>query len=411
LVLVLDGLSFPVIRELFEDFTRSGWVELIKSGRKIALPAIAALPTITETSRASLLCGKLTSGANHVEKAGFMQHPALLAMSYPTARPALFHKSELSDGFGLSEAVREAIGARDQGVVAVVYNAVDDHLDGSNQLRYPWSLDDLRIMRPLLHEARHAGRVLVITADHGHVIDERTVQRTYADGDRWRRKAGPVADDEIELTGGRVLAPGGLTTVVAPWSETLRYSSKRNGYHGGVTPQEVVLPLCILAPIGTEIEGWVAAPPVLPEWWEPVERVTDTEPMRAVVPRSKVDVKPRQQTEIFELVPPPVPADWVERLLASPIYAAQRQLAARAAPPDTEVRSFLQALDARGAKLSKVALAQRLGIPTFRVSGLVNAMRRVLNIDQNPVLSLDEAIGLVELNRELLRVQFQIQPT
>jgi hypothetical protein len=266
-------------------------------------------------------------------------------------------------------------------------------------------------MRPLLHEARHAGRVLVITADHGHVIDERTVQRTYADGDRWRRKAGPVADDEIELTGGRVLAPGGLTTVVAPWSETLRYSSKRNGYHGGVTPQEVVLPLCILAPIGMEIEGWVAAPPVLPEWWEPVERVTDTEPMRAVVPRSKVDVKPRQQPEIFELVPPPVPADWVERLLASPIYAAQRQLAARAAPPDTEVRSFLQALDARGGKLSKVALAQRLGIPTFRVSGLVNAMRRVLNIDQNPVLSLDEATGLVELNRELLRVQFQIQPT
>jgi hypothetical protein len=84
LVLVLDGLNFPVIREIFEDFTRSGWVELIKSGRKIAPPAIAALPTITETSRASLLCGKLTSGANHVEKTGFMQHPALLAMSHPT---------------------------------------------------------------------------------------------------------------------------------------------------------------------------------------------------------------------------------------------------------------------------------------------------------------------------------------
>jgi len=44
----------------------------------------------------------------------------------------------------------------------------------------------------------------------------------------------------------------------------------------------------------------------------------------------------------------------------------------------------------------------------LRLSGFVNAARRVLNIDQAPVLTLDEAAGSVELKRELLEVQFQL---
>jgi hypothetical protein len=106
---------------------------------------------------------------------------------------------------------------------------------------------------------------------------------------------------------------------------------------------------------------------------------------------------------------PVAATDWVSLLLATTAYQQQRQLAARVAPQDSQLRQLLEALDARGGKLTKAALAQRLGIPLVRVSGLVNAARRVLNVDQSPVLSLEEVAGMVELNRELLEVQFQLR--
>ena len=43
---------------------------------------------------------------------------------------------------------------------------------------------------------------------------------------------------------------------------------------------------------------------------------------------------------------------------------------------------------------------------SVRVSGFVSAARRLLNVDQAPVLSLDEAEGTVGLNRALLETQF-----
>jgi len=73
------------------------------------------------------------------------------------------------------------------------------------------------------------------------------------------------------------------------------------------------------------------------------------------------------------------------------------------------MRRLLEALDGRGGKLSKAALAQRLGLPLVRLSGFVNAARRVLNVDQSGILSLDETNAVVELNRELLEIQFQLK--
>ena len=45
-------------------------------------------------------------------------------------------------------------------------------------------------------------------------------------------------------------------------------------------------------------------------------------------------------------------------------------------------------------------------MPLMRVSGFVSAARRLLNVDQAPVLTLDEAEGTVALNRALLETQF-----
>jgi hypothetical protein len=37
------------------------------------------------------------------------------------------------------------------------------------------------------------------------------------------------------------------TQVIVPWQEHIRYVDAKNGSHGGVTPQEMVMPLVLLA--------------------------------------------------------------------------------------------------------------------------------------------------------------------
>ena len=70
------------------------------------------------------------------------------------------------------------------------------------------------------------------------------------------------------------------------------------------------------------------------------------------------------------------------------------------------MRRLLVSLDERGGKLSRAALAQRLGVPELRLAGVLSAARRLLNVDQFPVLVVDETSGTVEFNRNLLDQQF-----
>jgi hypothetical protein len=93
-------------------------------------------------------------------------------------------------------------------------------------------------------------------------------------------------------------------------------------------------------------------------------------------------------------------------LMASDTYLAQRRLAGRGAPTDEVVLSLLRALSPRGGRLSGTSLAQALSMPAVRIGGLVNAARRLLNLDQAQVLSQDG--DDVVLDERLLRVQFDL---
>jgi len=132
---------------------------------------------------------------------------------------------------------------------------------------------------------------------------------------------------------------------------------------------------------------------------------------------SRKPAAPEGQGALFDLdVPAPVPAEpkrthWVDGLLASDTYAAQRRLAARVALPDEQMRRLLCTLEERGGKLSKTAVAQRLAVPELRLAGMLAAARRVLNVDQMPVMELDEGAGTVELNLNLLMKQFGLSAT
>lgn len=423
LLLVMDGLSASIFRELFARISALGWTELVPSGLGRSLAGVAALPSVTEVCRASLLCGRLMAAGSAQEKSGFATHPALLSLSRADAPPRLFHKGDLADAGNLANDVRAAIASSSQRVVGVVYNAVDDHLSGPEQLHQRWALEDLRLLLPLLREAREARRVVVITADHGHLLEDGTAQLPGGESDRWRPGARANSPDEMVVGGPRIVTTDGSDAIVCLWGERTRYAGRKNGYHGGLSPQEITVPLSVIAPLGLDLDGWIVAPPAQPDWWElsPLPKASPLRPADSAParhPRRK-STPPQAQTPLLAPggLPPRAPAaptatpDWIATLLNSPVYASQRQLAARVAPPEDKIRLLLEALSERGGKLSRTALASRLSLPEIRMGGLLSAVRRILNVDQAAVLVVDDATGMVELNDTLLRQQFRLSAT
>lgn len=433
LVLVLDGLSLAVFRELLPRLSGLGWIPLGPAAERRELLGLTPLPTTTKICRTSLLVGCVQRGDQASEKQGFATHSALRAVLRNRPAPILYHKRELTDGDSgmLSNTVRAVVGTADHRIVGIVYNAVDDQLDGAEQIHLDWSVDNLRLLSPLLHEARCAGRVVVLTADHGHVPEDGTApvsigceKGSSADswqdpggpgknaggasgnGDRWRRAEGGIpGDGEMLVTGPRVMASHGANRVIAVWSEQLRYASRKSGYHGGLSPQEAVVPLAVFAPNDDRIQGWEELPPVEPCWWE--GRLEPAPMVRTMAaPSSRARRRSPVTPTLFDLEPSAT--DWIAVLLAGETYRVQRSLAGGRLPDDSQVRNTLTALAERGGHWTRVALAQRLQVPLFRLGGLLAQMRRLLNVDGYPVLAVDEAAETITFDPALLRQQFTL---
>ena len=74
LLLVLDGMSVGVGTEVIDSVLSragDGWAEALLPGQTRRAAALAVLPTLTEVSRASLLCGELRVGGQDVEQHGY----------------------------------------------------------------------------------------------------------------------------------------------------------------------------------------------------------------------------------------------------------------------------------------------------------------------------------------------------
>lgn len=264
LLVVVDGMSQPILYELLEDIRLSGW----HVGAETGGPVIAALPSVTEVSRASLFSGKLIRGDSTLERKQFTTHPALVKLCKKNP-PLLFHKAGLTEsgGIALGGEVRNAVAATENRIVAVVVNAVDDALAKAGVPR-TWRLADLPVLEQLLAAASQSGRTVVLTSDHGHVVEHDTEYRKNEPGERYR-KAFPAAGlGEVPVSDGRVVSdmPGG---VVLPWSERVRYGIKKYGYHGGASPQECVVPLVVLTPGVYSTSSSARHHQVFesPEWW------------------------------------------------------------------------------------------------------------------------------------------------
>lgn len=117
LLLVLDGMSTGVARELLADLAGRGWTEHALAPVR---PVISVLPSVTRVSRTSLLCGRLADGTQADEKAAFAERGW-----------SLFHKADLNSA-GAGDALATGVASAIRGpapVTGIVVNTVDDALD------------------------------------------------------------------------------------------------------------------------------------------------------------------------------------------------------------------------------------------------------------------------------------------
>jgi hypothetical protein len=413
LLIVLDGLSFAIYRQIAAALIRESWAEAIPVGETQAIPVVAGLPTVTEWSRRLLLSGRNDIGPGSDEVAAFRDAPAFQGVVKTSHPPILFRKTDLTDSGGRSvaEVVRQEIMSATRQVVGVVINAIDDHLAKDDQLRVAWPLSSIPILHQVLELARSAGRYVVIASDHGHVVTHRSKLLCAAPNDRYRVPMGEPLVGEIHLRQGR---GGGFSQggVFMPWTELGYYTSRRNGLHGGVTPQEVLVPAAVFVPGDHVPDGWKLIPQRNPDWWWEGKVSVELLPPAPSLPispgkKSKAALAAESTLPLFAAVTPQ-PSDWISALFASPVYQQQYTRVGRNPPNPETVKRVLLALKERQGTVLKSVLAQCSGEPEIRLPGLLAMLRRILNVEGYPVLVVDETSGTVRLNFDLLRTQFDL---
>ena len=426
LLLVLDGMSAGVGTEVIASVLAragDGWAEALLPGQNRRAAALAVLPTLTEVSRASLLCGELRTGGQDVEQRGY----EALTRAHWLPGAALFHKKPLDSsrlGFAVADDVAAAIAdVTGHPLVTCVLNTIDDALDRSDPGGTDWGTDAVRHLAPLLDRARHAGRIVVLTADHGHIVERRQgTQRAYAGISSGRSRAAtePAGDGEVLVTGPRVLRHDGRAVLAV--DEHLRYGPLKAGYHGGAAPAEAVVPVAVLVPgVVPEDVSLHLAPPQEPPGGStrssprcrrhrrPAADLTPR-PAAATAGAGRMRSRPCSTSRTPSLHRPhlasPVPA----AVLKSAAYAAQKKLAGRVSVTDDQVRGLLDALmEASGHRLVPAQAAAALAVSPVMLRGAVLHVQRLLNVEGYPVLRIDADGGTVILDEVLLREQFGIR--
>jgi hypothetical protein len=423
LLVVLDGMSWAVCHELLEDVRAEHWFEATLDESSVPpSPVIATLPSITAFSRASLLSGVLTKGDSTVERRNFESSGVLRQVCDKKFSPLLFHKKDATEGArgSVGDDLSKAIIEPKCRVVGVVINAIDDRLSNAQQMRDEWSLNRISVLGQILKLARDAGRVVILASDHGHVWHRPDGLLSAGDaGSRWRSNSGTPSDGELVVSGPRIRDQQDRNIIVVPWSESIYYGRQQNGYHGGVTPQEMICPLVILRDKASNYSGLFPCEYPKPDWWNAKLSPATTlpEPVAPVfVPGVKRpptlfdNIREEEPEEKKPFVPKGKAATvWIEKFLGSQAYKDQRDFVKRHAPDDETVRLSLVALDAAGGILTPAAFCKATNVSAGRLDGLMSRMQRLLNVDGYEVLVFSRAENRMELNVAKLKRQFDLE--
>lgn len=418
LVVVADGMSMAIATEIVEDIVRhdgGAWQECTREGEVRRAVGLALLPSLTHVSRASLLSAERAVGDQSQERDGFSR----LCKAYGVSG-RLFHKQPLESsegGFALAHDVAGAIDDTGQlRLVTCVLNTIDDALDRSDPGGTEWTAATVKHLRPLLDRARAAGRTVVLTADHGHVIERREGDGQRPVGtmssNRSRPAAGgvPAGEGEVRVRGPRVLLHDGDAVLAV--DERVRYGPLKSGYHGGAAPAEVVVPVCVLAQ-GDAPAGWRLLPPPAPAWWrESISIGASAQPAK----QASAVKQPREaEPSLFDEPPlpdqasAPEPEDLGRAVVASSTFAEQRKRAQRLPVTDEQVANLLRALlSAPAHRLDPDSAASALGVAAVQLILALPGLQRLLNVEQYPVLRRDPDGSTIVLDEDMLRDQFGV---
>ncbi len=442
LLLVLDGMSEAVFRELTEDLIKHHWLELKVAGNSGDQCLVAALPTVTKVSRCSLLSGRLAEGVANDEKKAFSGHALLKKIASTKYPPMIFHKQDLQQtGTGaLNADVRAKLASTGYRVLAAVINAIDDQLSSSSQVSVNWMLDNVALLRQVLEAARESGRVVVITSDHGHVLDHHSLYQApdsssenNVNGERYQLISDSVSEHEVRVSGERVVTA--KQSVVLPWTEQLRYTKSKNmGYHGGGSLQEVVIPFGVFVSAADidVLEGWSEVPRSFPKWWyqESVKAeiassfinpaYTDAKPARKPKKSKNADAVAEVMDDMFAATadaatiieaatePEAAAEMWIEDLFSSAVYLQVKSRVGRTGIKEEELRALIEFLDQHQGQAMEAAVLRYLEKPKIRLRGFLAGAQKLLNVDGYPILSVERDSQTIKLNIVDLKKQFEL---
>jgi stage V sporulation protein SpoVS len=104
----------------------------------------------------------------------------------------------------------------------------------------------------------------------------------------------------------------------------------------------------------------------------------------------------------------PTGTEWIDAFLASPAFVAQRDRTRLPRPiAPARVAGYLDNIHRNGGTIELAALATRVGEPVDQLRMALTMVQRLLNVDGAEVLAV-RGNSTVELNAELLRVQFEV---
>ncbi len=445
LVVLLDGMAWGQAVEILESLNEMGspwglvaWTSKkgVRVGAGLHPPILAALPTMTETSRSAFFAGALMEpGRSHRtgdDPARWAKHRTVKPFLDPHDATPVKLRGEASTADGAADGdvlARIRDGSPGGRLVTVVLNAIDSSLKADAQQRTRWSVDTVKALRALLEAAQEAGRFVLLASDHGHVPADRlrteTAPTAPEGGRRWRPLLddGEVAPYEIALPAGPgVWTPKGAKGVVLLADDAHRYgASIASGEHGGATLAEVVAPLVLLAPVITHPapsarELAVSGPPV-PRFWlglvegpavEPVSAARPPPPKRRHSP-PQLSLPTLGRPVPPEPTPAPQPPPRREPRLR-PLAESALFQAATKARPDVDAGRLLEALEltlARDGRAPVGLLAEALRQPAFRMRSFASRATEIMNVDGYPVLRLDG--DTLHLDVQLLEQVFEVR--
>lgn len=428
LVVLMDGMSHAAAVQVLTRLSsarRWGPIAWRRDGWHGVLPlppVLAVAPTLTELSRGAFFAGKADPrfGDEGTDKdpARWKAHRALSALLGEDA-PPLFVRRDIQSGHDLAKDIRDAITG-DCPAVAVVVNAIDEDLKSSLQVAKDYSLAPVLPLDALLSAAEEEERVVLLVADHGHVLGDGTrplegrLGNGRPGGPRWRALAADERPEAEEVALPKALwSPRGWDRVAALWDPTVVNRAASYGVHGGLSLAEAVAPAILIAPDWLERaipddSGLAVRPLPTPDWWElRVRRAT-------VRPEPPAAAKPAPvQASLFPPVAPepthpvaPSPCPFVVALRRSPVF--QSQVAGQPEAETERVLSWLTILVEAGGSLPAGDFAAAAGVRSHQVGGVVARMG-VLNADGFAMVEHDHVGRRVVLHRSRIVQHYGIK--